>query len=245
MNDNNKGLVNYWPISGSTIDVINAKDMTIVGNCRLIEDRFGNPDSAILIELGGYATIPSGIYFDPETGGFTIMVWIKLLSLDYHKIIIDVALGRDKDNIWFGFPPSTTQPYFFINNNNNIVRFTNPTGIELYEWSHLTLAVNGDIAKLYIDGELSGLQTGIAYRKIERTSNFIGGDNWGNRIHAVIDDLKIFNRGLDQSDIQSEMQKLEPYEQINNNTPITTINSTITTTIATTNAPITGNLFIC
>ena len=40
-----EGLVHYWPMAGSTRDVINGMDMNIIKNGKLCEDRFGNKES--------------------------------------------------------------------------------------------------------------------------------------------------------------------------------------------------------
>ena len=55
------------------------------------------------------------------------------------------------------------------------------------------------------------------YRKVVRTNNFIGWSNWLNPkkpYHGLIDDLKIFNRALDQTEIATEMNKADPYQTI-------------------------------
>ncbi len=43
-----KGLVHYWPMAGSTRDIINGKDLKIVQNGKLCSDRFGNKNSGKL-----------------------------------------------------------------------------------------------------------------------------------------------------------------------------------------------------
>ena len=50
----------------------------------------------------------------------------------------------------------------------------------------------------------------VNYRKVVRTNNFIGWNNWlktEKQYHGLIDDLKIFDRALDQTEIATEMNK--------------------------------------
>ena len=75
------GLRNSWPISNSTKDVIGGRDMTIESNGELAPDRFNISGGSIFFK-NGYATVPDDVYFNPETGGFTAMAWIKYLSLN-------------------------------------------------------------------------------------------------------------------------------------------------------------------
>ena len=53
------------------------------------------------------------------------------------------------------------------------------------------------------------------YRKVVRTNNFIGGNNWQmQQYDGLIDDLKIFDRALGQTEIATEMNKADPYQAI-------------------------------
>ena len=71
-------LVNYWPFSGSTKDIIGNMDMTIELNGQLSTDQYNNANGALKLNIG-YSSIPSGNYFDP-TKGCTIMGWIFLTA---------------------------------------------------------------------------------------------------------------------------------------------------------------------
>ena len=57
----------------------------------------------------------------------------------------------------------------------------------------------------------------VNYRKVVRTNNFIG---WNNNLgpdkkyHGLIDDLKVFDRALEQTEIATEMKKLDETYQI-------------------------------
>ncbi len=67
-------LTHYWPICNCTMkDAIGTADM-IQGNLTsFIADRYGKVNSALALN-GGWAQVPSGIYFD--TPEFTIAVWV-------------------------------------------------------------------------------------------------------------------------------------------------------------------------
>jgi len=46
---------------------------------------------------------------------------------------------------------------------------------------------------------------GFFYNNTVRTSNYIGKGNWADDLlHGVIDDFKIFDRGLSQEEIMNE-----------------------------------------
>ena len=145
------GLQNYWPIAGSTIDVIGQMNMEIKLNGQLTTDRFGNPDSALLLNKG-YASVPSGIYFDPATGGFTFMAWIKITSVNFYQTIFDFSLGQNADHILICFYQKSHILYFetyLLGSSQAISYFPQ---IELNKWHHIAASISGSTSTLYLDG---------------------------------------------------------------------------------------------
>ena len=67
---------------GSTKDIVGGMDMTIVSNGRLTLDRFNNPNSAVVFNTG-YGSVPSGYFFNAQTG-FTVMAWVKPLTFQFN-----------------------------------------------------------------------------------------------------------------------------------------------------------------
>ncbi len=86
-------------------------------------------------------------------------------------------------------------------NNGNLM---SSVALKINKWQHLAVTVTGTQLKIYIDGKLTLTSTVISAPKgIMRTENYIGKSNWnGNEnVNAELDDLKIFNRSLTQSEI--------------------------------------------
>ncbi len=208
-----KGLVYYWPIAGSTIDVVSGKDMTLVTNAALTTDRFGNPNSALKFTLG-YATVPSDVYFDGPSCGFTVMVWLYLLGWSNAQRIIDFGNGNDADNIMFMF--GSGQLYF------NTFSFTTAYNlpqitVNLNQWMHIAATFNSGTISVYINGILATSLQSAAFRsEILRTSNYVGKSNWpGDGLaNSILDELKIFNKPLSVEEIKNEKDKLQPYKII-------------------------------
>ena len=55
-----------------------------------------------------YATAPPGVYFNPATGGFTVMALTKLISLNYYQKIFYFGNVHTVDNIVFGSYATTS-----------------------------------------------------------------------------------------------------------------------------------------
>ncbi len=81
--------------------------------------------------------------------------------------------------------------------------------LNLNVWEHVAFVLDlNRKAYVYVNGELTG-QAGSSTlaRNLYRTNNYIGKSSWSvdENADADLDELKIFNRGLSQKEIQNEM----------------------------------------
>ncbi len=118
-------------------------------NAKLTSDRFGNPNSALLLDHS-YATIPGGMYFDPETGGFTIMAWIRGLSMQSFQRIFEISNGANKDNVALLFDSMSLNLELLSES-----YFSFQTPVTIGVWTHVCVSVTGTNAKHYINGILA------------------------------------------------------------------------------------------
>ena len=73
-------------------------------------------------------------------------------------------------------------------------------------WQHLTFTVKSDNGNYYVNGKFLFNGTIFTPRSVSRSDNFIGKSNFGiygyqANPNAFIDDLKIYNKSLDEFDI--------------------------------------------
>ena len=158
------GLQNHWSFDGSFQDRAGGMDMTIQQNGALTTDRFGNLSSALLLN-SGFATVPAGVYFDPATGGFSVMAWLKLSAYANGQAIIDFGNSVNSDNIMFYLYGTTGWGRLAIYNANTGVvesEFSSQP-VKIGEWTHLSVSVSGSVAKLYINGAAKGFKTGKGF----------------------------------------------------------------------------------
>ena len=128
-------------------------------NCEWTTDRFNNTNSALYFKKG-YAQAPPGVYFDPANGGFTVMTWIKLISINKYQRIIDFGNGGPSDNCLIYLTNTTTNLGFDLYNNTiKVVRSFNGN-LTLSIWTHLAVSVTGSSGSFYIDGVLDRSATG-------------------------------------------------------------------------------------
>jgi len=150
-------LQNFWSFDNTLADPVSKCDLKIELNGALDTDRFGKVSSALFLN-NGYATAPPGIYFDPATGGFTVMSWIKIASTGSFSRIIDFANGAGIDNIHFGLLGSSSSlvsTYYPVQ-----LRVEGVTSLSLNTWIHVSMAMSKTSSKIYINGILDKTTNG-------------------------------------------------------------------------------------
>jgi len=144
--------------------VTGGKNMTLVSNSALSVDRFGAANSALAI-TSGYATVPPGVYFDPSTGGFTVMLWVKMLafpSSGRSARFIDFGIGSALDNCRLG--TDIGQQLKLVVYKDSTYKLVESTSLlQLNQWTHVAATVNGSNGFSFINGTLNSQVTGLFF----------------------------------------------------------------------------------
>ena len=177
-------------------------------NVQFVQDRLGNPNSAIRF-TDGYIQVPSGVYFD---GAFSFAVWIKINVRVQWANIIDFSISCYTDNVIISSQPAFKQLYSNMYLTNG-------------QWTHLVVTQNEISSYIYINGILAAqVFNSEIPRYANRTTNYIGkscSSSVGN-LWADLDDLRIYNRALSQSEVYDLIRLTSGY------TPFTTTTTSAT-----------------
>jgi parallel beta-helix repeat protein len=161
--------------------------------------------------VNDYALIPDSNSLD--VSNITIAAWIYPytwggISGDYGRIL-------DKSNAYLFFLAKDS------NNNRLSFYYRNTTGssyqsystggsIQLNQWQFVSVTYDGQYVKFYVNGNPAGQATVTAKGPIIQTSNslYVGNRAGLDRqFNGIIDELRIWNRILSQSEILAEMNK--------------------------------------
>jgi hypothetical protein len=218
--DLNEGLVAYYPFDGNAQDASgNGNDGTVNG-ATLIEDRFGNVESAYsfdgnndYISLDNQTTLANPT-FDNAVSVRTGTFWYKADNIEDAQIIYEEGGGTNGLNvyiqnskIWIGA--------WSENNNWNGTWFNVSTTAN--QWHHVAYVFDAPNAsfKLYYEGNFAfeeAIPTSIyshsgnnAIGAIRENSKLHSGDNLeksGLYFKGSLDDIRIYNRALSEDEIQ-------------------------------------------
>jgi len=199
--DLNEGLIFHFPFADSIAEVESNTSLDIVGPQDLTENRYGTSNCAWDLSLNSntIAFQLNDPEFESPMEEFTVALWMQLDGADsadiadYQKLVamddIHMALfdlntpliGCDNNcGIW---DIEWNQNYFTDYNNTDT-------------WHQLVWSFDAGEVKLYRDGELKAVDTLTDRPTI--TSNSI---TIGENFYGKMDDIRIYNRSLSESDV--------------------------------------------
>ena len=155
----------------------------------------------------GYVQAPEGIYFN---GDFTITAWVILRNVTEWARILDFGNGEGSDNIHLAFCRGTNSTVeILVNSNNKSLRTFTYEQLILNTWYFVSAVVQDNTAKIYYNGILKATGDIKIPKSVTRLNNYIGKSNWKNDQNAdgKVDELKIFNRALNEREILNEMNE--------------------------------------
>ena len=194
------GLINFWPFNNNYNDIIGEANLFGGSLVSLANDRFGRNSSAIDLN-SGYIQAPSGVYFD---GDFTVTFWMFVREqLDYGKVI-DFGNGAGIDNVLIEFKDDLLGVETYDSNEMAQI-WANQYFLNV--WYFISIVLKGTTLSFYYNGTLVRSASAYVPNNIMRTKNYVGKSNWNGdpNANAVYDDLKFFNRALNQIEISIEM----------------------------------------
>lgn len=208
---NTNGLINYWPINDGNIrDYIGNSDMTSVGTTQNVQDRLGNTNCAVYCS-DGYYQIPGGYYV---TGPYTFIAWVNVhnFTLSYWPRIFDFSNSLDvatlDDEVTFGFFASTQQPAAELYSDSSLILSSvSSIAAEPLVWNHIAAVNDGATVKIYINGTMyanKAMNSPIP-TMFRNYCYFCRDFSSPNNVNvAYLDDLKIYNRALNQQEINDD-----------------------------------------
>jgi hypothetical protein len=205
------GLVAYWPFNGNAIDESNNNNNGTVYGATLTADRFGNPNSAYYFNgINNYIEVMDHPSLNPAN--ITLAAWVKAeISSSHTPDIIRKSTYSNASNEQYILRLNTdTDAQFQIKANTTCnagapwTACIAPQTVALNEWVFMVGTFDSTALKLYVNGVLVYTTTIPQAPLISCGSNLRIGTAWNNYpnyFKGAMDNLRIYDRALNQSEI--------------------------------------------
>lgn len=213
----NEGLVGWYPFNGNAIDESGNGNNGVVYGATLTADRFGNGNSAYQFSDSFNNYIKLNLN-QPNITAYSISAWVKT------PVGGTILSGRGDCNLLgtgltlYIYDDSTDvshkgQIAYIADGPNNQCGKRTPNTFIDNNWHHIVGVYSGSVGlmnsdqfSIYVDGVLiatNPVNLNTVMAPINQLDNLIIGNHhcWDSGFDGVIDDIRIYNRALSESDI--------------------------------------------
>ena len=207
-------LVGYWPFNGNANDESGNGINGTVNGATLTMDRYGNSNSAYNFDgVNDYISLPPNNQIF-NTDKFSVSVWIKLdfYTIQWTPDLFIINKGNDATGLQWriyhqGYMPQSDSVNLVNDIFTNSGRIINGKIIAINQWYNVIMTSDSSQFKSFINGQL--IDTKPINGIINKTTNdfTIGARFFGSTVQqfyiGVIDDIRIYNCALTQSEVTS------------------------------------------
>ena len=191
---------------GTTADVSgNGNTGVINGASWTNQGKFGN---ALRFDgFSNWVTVNDADSLD-LSGGMTLEAWIFPTAATGNWATVALKEAPPGNNLAYHLQTDpVSHPISFLTTNLvGLQGVTGPQAVALNAWTHLSATYDGTTLSLYVNGVLAATQliSGNILPSIGPL-RFGGNSIWGEYFAGTIDDIRIYNRALNQNEILSDM----------------------------------------
>lgn len=200
------GLIAYFPFNGNANDESSIGNDASVDGATLTTDRIGNIDEAYLFDgqddLISAPDIPEYTF----TNDYTISAWVTPSELKSQTIVRKGPITNGPNTAPYSLSlaaVNTLGSLLYLD--EQVFGVTSQTGYQINSWQLITTTREGDIVRLYRNGQLIAEETVSGAMLDEEAPLHIGSRNQvsGNTFSGKIDEVRMYNRALSQSEINT------------------------------------------
>jgi prepilin-type N-terminal cleavage/methylation domain-containing protein len=189
------GLVGWWPLNGTTIDYSGNNNHGTLNGPVATVGQDGVSEHAYYFNGSSRISLPDAALLSGNSS-YTLSAWIKTSITGNRGIIGWGAYGSGSQVNAMRLDPTGVINYWW---GNDIYSPGSPwDGL----WHHLAATYDGSTRAFYIDG-VQTASSGASGANFVATGGNIGLTYSGEYFAGDIDDVRIYNRGLSSSEIQS------------------------------------------
>jgi hypothetical protein len=140
------------------------------------------------------------------TTGMTLEAWVRPAALGGWNSVIMKEHGID--TLAYGLYANDNAPYPTVTIRVGVLDYSAPgtAPVPIGQWTHLAATYDGATLRMYVNGVQVGSRAQTGNMVVStRALRFGGNGVWGEYFNGLIDDVRIYNRALTATEIQTDM----------------------------------------
>jgi hypothetical protein len=197
------GLTGYWPFTGNADDKsLNSNNGSVTG-ATLVEDRFGNANSAYLFDGNDYITVPHHSSLDMY-GPVSFSLWVKTSEIQTsgNRMILGKSNYTTETNYLIRQKPNGYIQWEYKGYTENTV-----SPMIADRWHHIVVTAAGPTLekKIYLDKQLvaTQIESGGSFGQVSNPLTFGYAGYNSEYYKGVIDDIRMYNKVLTVSEVEA------------------------------------------
>ncbi len=144
------------------------------------------------------------------SSGYTLEAWVRPLSAGPGNIITKEQVGGSVYSLYSS--QNANVPIAALNDGTAYRVVSGPAVVPINKWTHLVSTYNGAYQRLYVNGVQVAIRAQTGSIKKSNGVLRIGGNSiWGQYFHGYIDDIRIYNRALNNTEIAKDFTTATNY----------------------------------
>lgn len=217
------GLVAKYSFNGNANDEVGTNNGTVYG-ATLTTDRFGNTNKAYQFDgVSHYIDLGNSSTIKPTVG--SISLWVKMTSISntgsspFNPILFTKSSTTNSNSLsgfHFTVFKNDSKPAIFIDDvpNSSSASVYSTNAISTSTWTHYLISFDNDSIALYTNGQLEGKVYKGFTNTYSSTSPVVLATLQEGALseffNGTIDDIRIYNRVLDQLEVDSLFNESDP-----------------------------------
>ena len=165
----------------------------------------GHTGSALSFTANGWLNVPAAASLD-LTNGMTLEAWINPSSgTGWRSVILKEASNALCYALYSA--NNASRPGVWIHDSASDDEFVlGTTAVPTNAWTHLAATYDGTTLRFFVNGVQVASKASPGPIKVSSGALRIGGNGiWGEYFRGLIDDVRVYNRALTATEIQSDM----------------------------------------
>jgi Concanavalin A-like lectin/glucanases superfamily/Domain of unknown function (DUF1929)/Bacterial Ig domain len=152
-----------------------------------------------------WVTVPDTAALHLSTG-MTVEAWVRPAATSGWRSVLTKERGGGLSYALYGYAGAAKPPGVYGNTGGSDAGASAGSALPLNTWSHLAGSYDGSTLRLYVNGVQVATQP-VTGALVSSTAPLrIGGNSvWGEYFSGLIDDVRVYNRALTPTEIQSDL----------------------------------------